>query len=148
MLRNFYCLFYEYQNLNLKKCEEILDIFNLVLARKQADVEVYSFFFLTTFLKLFFSKQIFQQIARIAREAQEASKSSWWGWATSSSSSVLKEDQDKISEAVKLSKEEKGKLYDAIGYTEGEEILANYPENVFFRLDFSKISKFKIILIL
>jgi hypothetical protein len=92
----------------------------------------YILFFLTTFLKLFFSKKIFQQIARIAREAQEASKSSWWGWATSSSSSVLKEDQDKISEAVKLSKEEKGKLYDAIGYTEGEESLANYPENVLF----------------
>ena len=44
-------------------------------------------------------------------------------------STVSKEDQAKISEAVHLSQEEKDKLYDAIGYT-GEESFSKYPDNV------------------
>jgi len=107
-----------------------LDVFNLVLARKQADVEVNNFIFMYKLKFEIYRFRKSKKIARIAREAQEASKTSWWGWATSSTSSVSKEDQDKISEAVKLSKEEKLKLYDAIGYTEGENSLLNYPENV------------------
>jgi hypothetical protein len=85
-----------------KQCEEVLDVFNLVLSRKQADVE-------------------------IARIAQETAKSSWWNWMTSSTSS--KEDRDKISEAVSLSQEEKAKLYEAIGYS-GEESYSGFPDDV------------------
>jgi hypothetical protein len=51
---------------------------------------------------------------------------------------------------VKLSKEEKLKLYDAIGYTEGEDSLLKYPENVIliFFLTLQQLFKFQKILIL
>jgi hypothetical protein len=51
---------------------------------------------------------------------------------------------------VKLSKEEKLKLYDAIGYTEGEDSLLKYPENVIliFVLTLQQLFKFQKILIL
>ncbi len=89
------------------KYEQFLDVFNLAFARKQAEVEH----------------------ARIVdREKEEVSKSSWWGWATSSvsGSAVAKADKEKISEAMELSREEKAKLFDAIGYT-GEESYSEYP---------------------
>lgn len=83
--------------------EEVLDVFNLAFARKQAEMEN----------------------ARIVEK--ETSKSSWWSWT--SSSSVPKADKEKLSEAVDLSKDEKSKLYDAIGYT-GEESYSEYPPEV------------------
>ena len=46
-----------------------------------------------------------------------------------SSTSVAKDDKEKISEAVELSRDEKAKLYDAIGYT-GEETYSEYPVDV------------------
>ena len=85
------------------KYEDILDVFNLALARRQAEVEH-------------------------ARIEEETTKSSWWGWATSSSK-VPSADKEKLSEAVDLSIEEKGKLFDAIGYT-GEETYSEYPSEV------------------
>ena len=99
-----------------RKCEEILDVFNLVLARKQADVEA--------------AREVQQQ-----QEAASMTKSnSWWGWASRSSSSSSissessNEDQQKIQEAINLSKEEKAKLYDAIGYT-GQDGASQYPND-------------------
>lgn len=112
-----------------KKCQEVLDVFNLVLANKQADVEV----------------------ARVEKERQESSKGSWWGWMSRSSSSSSigsesSEDSEKIQEAVKLSVEEKSKLYQAIGYT-GEESYSQYPEDfVNMKVTFS-LNKFEIKLI-
>lgn len=91
------------------KYEEILDVFNLALARKQAEVE---------------NKRI----------KDETAKSTWWGWATSSS--VPKDDKEKISEAVDLSEEEKAKLFDAIGYTE-EKSYSEYPVEVCLILNLS-----------
>ena len=64
---------------------------------------------------------------KIARLAEETARGSWWGWATSSS--VPKDDKEKLTEAVNLSKEEKVKLFDAIGYT-GEETYSEYPADV------------------
>lgn len=84
--------------------EEILDVFNLALARRQAEVEH-------------------------ARVEEETAKGSWWNWATASSAKMPKQDKEKINEAVSLSKEEKLKLFDAIGYT-GEETYSEYPATV------------------
>ncbi|RNA03908.1 vacuolar sorting-associated 13A [Brachionus plicatilis] len=103
-----------------KNCEEILDVFNLMLARKQADVE----------------------IARLAKQ-EASSKSSWWGWLSSSSSQT---DQKDKAEELTLSLEEKEKLYDAIGYSE-ESSFSEYPENfIGFRLKFL-LKKFELELI-
>jgi len=66
-------------------------VFNLALARRQAEVEQ-------------------------ARVEEEAAKGSWWGWATASSSRMATQDKEKLNEAVSLSMEEKLKLFDAIGY--------------------------------
>lgn len=65
-------------------------------------------------------------MARIAKETAE--KSSWWGWMTSSS--VPKDDKEKLSEAAELSTQEKAKLYDAIGYTGDETSYSEYPVQV------------------
>lgn len=77
------------------------------------------------------------RLIKIARQAkaQETVKSTWWGWLSSSSSNgnIKDQDQEKISEALKLSQDEKAKLYDAIGYAE-DNTLSVYPKDVSFHL--------------
>ncbi|CAF0704730.1 unnamed protein product [Brachionus calyciflorus] len=86
------------------RCEDILDVFNLMLARKQADVE----------------------IARIAQQ-EAKTKSTWWGWISTTTSSSDSDEKSKLDEEISLSTDEKSKLYEAIGYTE-ESNYEDYPE--------------------
>ncbi|KAK3890033.1 hypothetical protein Pcinc_005997 [Petrolisthes cinctipes] len=91
------------QQNDLNECEKILDVFNLVLVRRQAEMEV----------------------KREGQLRQEEKKNRGWfgGWFSSSPSKGASDTADKEGNIVKkleaeMTDDEKKKLYEAIGYSE------------------------------
>ena len=96
------------------------------MATKQAEVEVS----VTRRAQSEWWKRIFHSLSRIytiTLKLQAAEKKTWWQSAMSSI--TQKEDQEKLSEAFKLSAQEKDKIFEAIGYTE-EGDHSEYPLGV------------------
>lgn len=104
---------------NEKYYEEVLDVFNIMLARKTAEFEA-------------------------AKKAQENKSQSWWSWLGMSDNGgeASQEDKTKKAQVEKLTNEEKAKLYEAIGYA-GEESYLQYPReyvNMIIRFNLNKFN--------
>ncbi|XP_076066395.1 vacuolar protein sorting 13C isoform X3 [Oratosquilla oratoria] len=104
-----------------KKCEEKLDVFNITLIRKQAELEV--------------------KREGIKRE-QTQQKQGWFsGWFSWGQTEKVEEGEEAITNLAKklenaMTDEEKEKMFEAIGYSEGD-LTPEYPkEFVAFQFEF------------